>query len=263
MTLTTIEPGVCIALDVPDLRSARRVLKELTGVVRLFKVGLELFCAEGPKTVEAVRKTGAECFLDLKVHDIPRTAAAAVREAAKLGASLLTIHGQGGREMIRAAVEASAEQGGPRLLTVTVLTSLGDDDLPIVGVAGTARAQALRIGELAAEEGTYGLVLSPRELEVMRVAFPDVLLVTPGVRPEGTAVDDHRRAMTPTQAIVAGADLVVVGRPILQASDRAAAAAALIEEVLQAEAQRETRRKRDVDGSIEDAEQAEYVQEEP
>jgi orotidine-5'-phosphate decarboxylase len=254
--MAVVEPPVCLALDVPDLPSAADLVAELGATIRIFKIGLELFCAEGPPTVEVVRKAGAEVFLDLKVNDIPRTAAAAVREAGKLGAAFVTIHGFGGRDMIRASVEAARAQGGPGILVVSALTSFDDATLREVGVARTVREQALAIGEIAAEEGADGLVLSPRELDVVRTALPHLILATPGVRPAGTATDDHRRTLTPAEAVLAGADLVIVGRPILLAADRPAAARALIEEVETAEAQRE-RRTADATASVQEAEDAE------
>lgn len=262
MSVSTIDPPVCLALDVPTLREAEGLVDELGGLVPLFKVGLELFCAEGPRTVSMVRRSGAEVFLDLKVNDIPRTAAAVVRQAAKLGVSYLTIHGFGGREMIRAAVEAAEESGGLQLLVVSALTSLDDERLREVGVARNVREHALGIGRLAAEEGAHGLILSPRELEVVRTALPHLLLATPGVRPLGTAADDHRRILGPAEAILAGADLLVVGRPILAAEDRAAAAEAVITEVRNAEAQREARPSHEVGTSLKEAEDADLEDDE-
>ncbi|HVE92133.1 MAG TPA: orotidine-5'-phosphate decarboxylase [Actinomycetota bacterium] len=259
--MTTLEPPVCIALDVPGYAEAGQIVKELSGLVGLFKVGLELFCAEGPRTVEAVRQAGAKVFLDLKVHDIPRTAAAAVREAGRIGATYLTIHGFGGRDMIRAASETAKENGGPQLLVVTALTSLDDARLAEIGVRGTVREHALRIGTLAAEEGADGLVLSPRELDVVRTTLPHLQLCTPGVRPQGSSVDDHQRSLTPAEAILAGADLLVIGRPVLQASDRRAAASEIVRQVQEAEGQREARRRHDSAASVQEAEDAEFVEE--
>ncbi|HVL81853.1 MAG TPA: orotidine-5'-phosphate decarboxylase [Actinomycetota bacterium] len=259
--MSVLEPGVCVALDVPTLDEARAVVRELSPIVPVFKVGLELFCAEGPRTVDVVLESGAQVFLDLKVNDIPNTAAAAVREAGKRGASFITIHGFGGREMVRAAVEASREQGGPQLLVVSALTSFDDAFLAEVGVVGGVRQHAMRIGRMAAEEGAGGLVLSPRELDVVRSALPHLLLCTPGVRPAGTGMDDHRRALTPAEAVIGGADLIVVGRPILKAADRVAAARALIEEVREAEASREGRRAHEVVSvPIAEAEEADLME---
>jgi len=242
------------------MAEALEIVQELSGLIPLFKIGLELFCAEGTSTVQAVRDAGAEVFLDLKVHDIPRTAAAAVREAGRIGAAYLTIHGFGGRDMIRAAAETSQEHGGPQLLVVTVLTSLDDTRLAEVGVNSTVREHALRIGRLAAEEGAGGLVLSPRELDVVRPALPHLQLCTPGVRPAGHSVHDHQRSLTPAEAVLAGADLLVVGRPVLQAPDRRAAAAAIVEQVREAEGQREGLRPHDSAASVQEAEDAEFVQ---
>ncbi len=258
--MTAIEPPVCVALDVPTLAEAREVLNDLVGLVPLFKVGLELFCAEGPSTVATVLEAGAGVFLDLKVNDIPRTAAATVHAAGRLGATFVTIHGFGGREMIRAAVESAEDYEDLEVLVVSALTSLDDDRLREVGVVRGVREQALAVGELAAEQGARGLVLSPRELGVVRSALPHLLLATPGVRPAGSTADDHLRVLSPADAIIAGADLVVIGRPILGAADRVGAARALIDEVSQAEAQREAKRADDVD-SLRDAEDADLEEE--
>jgi orotidine-5'-phosphate decarboxylase len=262
--MSQIEPPVCVGLDVPDLASARRVVDELSGLVRLFKIGYELFYAEGPRAADMVRKAGGEVFADLKLHDIPRTVAAAVRQVSKLGVAFVNVHGLGGREMIRTAVETAGELGGPRVLTVTVLTSLTDGDLADIGIPVSCRAQALRIGRMAAEEGSDGLVLSALELDVLRSAVPALLLVTPGIRPAGAPTHDQRRSMTPHEAILGGADVIVVSRPVLDAPDRAAAASAIIDEVRLAQAQRETHRPHDVAGTtVRDVEDVEYVREEP
>jgi len=253
--MMAIDPPICVALDVGDLKAARAVVDELRDVVPLFKVGLELFCAEGPRTVEMVKDAGAPVFLDLKVNDIPRTAAAVVREAARIGADFLTIMGFGGRDMIAASVASAQEHGGPHLLVVTSLTSLDDEHLREIGVTRNVRQQALAIGRIAAEEGAEGLILSPREIDPVRNALPHLFLATPGVRPAGTSADDHRRVLTPADAILAGADLVVVGRPILDAPDRVAAVKALVDEVLDAEAQRESGR-HEVSRTVRDAEDA-------
>lgn len=258
--MSTLDPAICVALDVPTLPEAIKVVNELREIVPLFKIGLELFCAEGPDAVRAIRDTGGHIFLDLKINDIPRTAAATVREAAKLDISYLTIHGFGGREMVRASAEAAAE-GSVQLLVVSVLTSLDDDSLHDIGVKATTREQALRIARISAEENAGGLVLSPRELEVIRSALPHLVLCTPGVRPAGSSVDDHRRAMTPAEAIDAGADFVVVGRPILQAADRARAASEIVEQIREAEARREGRRSHEAaTASAVEAEDAEYME---
>jgi orotidine-5'-phosphate decarboxylase len=257
--MTSIQPPVCVGLDGLDLEEATRVVAELDGIITVFKVGLELFTSAGPAAVAMVRDAGADCFLDLKVHDVPATAAGAVARAAALGARLLTIHGLGGRDMVRAAVESAAEHGGPRLLTVTVLTSLDDHALGVLGMQ-TVAEQAKRIGMMAAEEGTDGLVLSARELPLLRPAVPDLLLATPGVRPLGEPSDDQRRVTTPGAAIVAGADLVILSRPILRAPDRRAAAQSVVDEVLRAAAGRE-RHSHDLDSSVAEIEDAELEDE--
>lgn len=254
-----LEPPVCVALDVPSLAQARELLRELADLVPVFKVGLELFASCGPAAVDAVRDTGADVLLDLKVHDVPRTAAAAVGQAARIGASMLTVHGLGGRSMLRACVEASRDHGGPRILAVTVLTSHDEDELAGIGVAATAMEQAKRIGRIAAEERCDGLVLSPRELAVLRSVYPELLLATPGIRPEGVPPDDQRRVLTPAEAILAGTDLCIVGRPVLNAANRRAATQAIIDEVRLAGAQHESRRPFDEEASVIEAEDAEIV----
>ncbi len=212
-------PLLCVALDVPTLAEAERLAQDLAPLVPVLKVGLELFSAEGPRAVEAVRRTGADVFLDLKVADIPRTAAAAVRRTAALGVGYLTIHGIAGREMVRACVEASGESSGPQLLVVGALTSLNEAALADAGVEGGVEAQVMRMAKMASEERAHGVVLSARELNLVRPQFPELVLCTPGIRPPGSSQDDHLRSWTPMEAAAAGADLVVVGRPVLNARD--------------------------------------------
>ena len=223
-----------VALDVPDLVTVDVALARLLGVTPFFKVGLELFTAVGPPAVERVVACGGRVFLDLKVHDIPATARGALRSAARLGASLVTVHALGGPAMIGAAREA-AEAGGPRapkVLAVTVLTSHAEEDLAVLGLAGPISTAVLRLGRMAVAAGAHGLVCSPLEARALRAALgPDVLLVVPGVRPAGAAADDQRRTLTPAEAIAAGADHVVVGRPILGAADPGAAARAILAEM--------------------------------
>jgi orotidine-5'-phosphate decarboxylase len=220
------------ALDVADLAAAEGVVDALRGVVRFFKVGLELYTACGPEAVRRVRARGARVFLDLKVCDIPATARGAARAAAGLGVDLFTVHALGGAPMIAAAREASEAAGGPRILAVTVLTSLADGDLAALGVAGPVAAAVARLGRAAIDAGAHGLVASPREVGALRAALgPGVLLVTPGIRPAGAPPGDQKRTMTPAEAVAAGADHLVVGRPILEAPDPAAAARAILAEI--------------------------------
>ncbi|MBU6475385.1 MAG: orotidine-5'-phosphate decarboxylase [Alphaproteobacteria bacterium] len=216
---------VFCAIDTPDLPAAEKLAASLQGVVDI-KLGLEFFAAHGAAGVKKVRAAaGAETklFLDLKFHDIPNTVAGAVRSAVSTCApDFLTVHASGGREMMRAAVAAA---GATKILAVTVLTSLDADELSAVGQGPDAAAQVLRLAQLAAEAGASGIVCSPREIALLRRELPDnVLLVVPGIRPAGSAAGDQKRIMTPQEAAAAGADYLVIGRPITEAADPVAAA---------------------------------------
>ena len=220
-------------LDYPDLAAARSgaaLVRESAGVL---KVGLELFVREGPAAVRLGEELGCDVFLDLKLHDIPATVEGAVASAASLGARYLTIHASGGPRMVEAAVRR-AVRDNPRLviLAVTVLTSLDDADLSAMGVAANAGEQALRLAKVAHGAGARGFVCSPSELRAMRQALgQDVVLVTPGIRPAGASAGDQKRTGTPREAVLDGADLLVVGRPIRDAQDPAAAARAIAAEI--------------------------------
>jgi orotidine-5'-phosphate decarboxylase len=200
---------------------------------------MELYYAAGNPIIERLRERGFEVFLDLKLHDIPNTVAGAVRSVSNVGASLLTIHAGGGHRMMRAAADAAATApNAPRLLAVTVLTSMDAAELTAVGVTtppGSARlaeAQVLRLARLARTAGINGLVCSPEEVAAVRqIMGPDALLVTPGIRPAGAGLGDQSRVATPAQAIASGASMLVVGRPITQSPDPAAAAAAILAEI--------------------------------
>ena len=219
-----------LALDVPSLSDAAPLLA-LGEEVGVFKVGLELFVASGPAAVEAVHRVGAACFLDLKLHDIPATVGHAVRAACALGARYLSVHASAGPSALQAAAEA-ARGSETTLLAVTALTSLDGDELSAIGMSSDPAAVVRRLAELAHQHGIGGFVCSPREVALVReVAGPDAIVVTPGVRPTGAAVGDQRRVATPTEAIVGGADLLVIGRPIRDAVDPAAAARAIVEEI--------------------------------
>lgn len=224
---------VIAALDVPELDEAVRLARTLEGHVGWFKVGLELFGAHGPDAVRRIAEHGP-IFLDLKLHDIPTTVGRAARVLGRLGVDLLTVHTTGGRPMLEAAVEGFGEgardRGGEpgRILGVTVLTSMSDDDLGDVSMP-PASTQVPHLARLAVDAGVPGLVCAPRDLPSVRAEVGDqTLLVTPGVRPAGSGDDDHARAATPAVALADGADLLVIGRPITRATDPIAAADAIV-----------------------------------
>lgn len=216
-------------LDVPSAAEADALLARLGGVPSWIKIGLELFCAEGPALVAGYAARGLRVMLDLKLHDIPETVARATARACSLGAGLLTVHAGGGRAMLEAAVRSA---GQTRILAVTVLTSLDDADLAQIGAPGPVAALVRRRAALAIAAGCHGVVASPHEVAAIReIAPPGFLVVTPGVRPAGSAAGDQKRVMTPREARAAGADLVVVGRPLRDAPDPAAAARAVVAEL--------------------------------
>lgn len=217
---------IAVALDAPDLETAARWATLVTPHVSTVKVGLELYLRYGPDVVASVRgASGVQVFLDLKLHDIPATVAGAAHAVARLKPAYLTVHAGGGPAMIRAAVEAAPNT---KIAAVTVLTSLADGDLKSLGVAGPALDAVRRLSALAVEAGAHALVCSPMEAaEVRAEVGPDVTLITPGVRPHGAATQDQMRVATPEQALAAGADLLVIGRPITAAPDPGAAAAAI------------------------------------
>ncbi len=223
-----------VALDVPGRKEAEEKIKAIGPDVSFYKIGLELFIAAGPDVVRAVKGLGKKVFLDLKLHDIPRTVERAVKSAGALGADLLTIHSVGGPAMIKAAAEAAAEFGAsaPKILAVTVLTSLDAADLKDVGIARSPEDQVRAAASLAVSSGADGLVCSPREVGALAKNLRrGTLLVTPGVRPAGAAVGDQKRIATPGDAVRDGSTHLVVGRPILAAPDPAAAAAAILAEM--------------------------------
>jgi orotidine-5'-phosphate decarboxylase len=224
---------VIVALDVPDLGGLERFLDQLEGQPTMYKVGLELFVAAGARAVELIRARGGRVFLDLKLHDIPETVARAVASVERLGVELLTVHASGGKEMLRRALESAR---ATRILAVTVLTSATEGDLAADGVAGPMGAAVVRRARLAAEAGVFGLVCSPQELAEVRAVAPGLVTVVPGVRPAGAALGDQKRVATPGGAISAGADYLVIGRPIRDAARPGEAYAAVVAEVDQAAA---------------------------
>ena len=220
-----------VALDVPEANRAVELAGRLAGAVGALKIGKELFTSAGPEIVRRLRATGAPVFLDLKFHDIPNTVARAVEAAVALDVQMLTIHTSGGTAMMKAAEEAAriaAERLGrtpPLILGVTVLTSLDDAALAELGWSATAAQQVERLARLAVGAGLRGLVCSPRELGALRAGLPaSVQLVTPGIRPAGSEAGDQKRTLTPREAMAAGADWLVIGRPICAAADPRAAA---------------------------------------
>lgn len=213
-----------VAIDRSNRDDILRLADALEGAAGVLKIGLQAFVANGPSIVREVIDRGAKIFLDLKIHDIPNTAKHAVAEAASLGAAMVTVHTAGGEAMLRACVNDST-----LVLGVTILTSLDDAELQRIGFRGTPLDNAVRLARLAQESGLRVVVASPHEVAAIRDACGDLQLVVPGIRPEGSEAGDQRRTMTPAAAIAAGADYIVVGRPITDASDPRAAALAIIE----------------------------------
>jgi orotidine-5'-phosphate decarboxylase len=222
-----------VALDLPSAAAAQKVVAAVGDSAFCYKVGMQLYTAEGPRVVRDLIASERRVFLDLKYHDIPNTVASAVCEAARLGVSMLTVHASGGGKMLRAATEAAASLN-PNLmiLAVTVLTSLTDTDLDELGVHGGVQDQVLRLAALALANGCQGVVASAREAAKVRSELKDhFAIVTPGVRPAGAAHGDQARVVTPAEAIAAGATHIVVGRPITGAADPAAEARAILAEI--------------------------------
>lgn len=237
-TMTEARRHLYCALDTDQRSAALGLAQRLAGQVGGLKLGLEYFSAQGPAGVAAVAALGLPVFLDLKLHDIPNTVAKAVAALAPLRPHILTVHAGGGLAMMRAAAESAGEAAAkigaqkPLVVGVTVLTSLDDDDLTAVGVSAQAQAQVLRLADLAHRSGLDGVVCSAAEIAALRRAQgSDFTLVVPGIRPAGTALGDQKRVMTPAAAMAAGAGILVVGRPITEAADPAAAAQAIVAEM--------------------------------
>ncbi|HXP48086.1 MAG TPA: orotidine-5'-phosphate decarboxylase [Terriglobales bacterium] len=222
-----------VALDVSSAAEAQKIVQALGPAVSTYKVGNQLFTAEGPSVVRELVGTGKRVFLDLKFHDIPKTVAGGVRSAAALGVSMLTVHASGGSAMLRAAVDAARQAPKPPIiLAVTVLTSLSDADLQQTGVAGRTLDHALVLATLARNCGCDGVVASPHEARAIRQNLgAELVIVTPGIRPAGSGKGDQSRVNTPTEAIAAGADYLVVGRPVTEAADPRRAAEEIMKEI--------------------------------
>ncbi len=221
-----------VALDVPNAEAMEEKLQEMPDFIEWYKVGLELFCAEGPAVLEPLKKRGKKIFLDLKLHDIPRTVGHAVKTAAAHGVNLMTVHAIGGRAMLEEAAKAAAEcENPPKLVAVTTLTSLSQDDFRDLGIDRTVSEQAVELGRLSISSGIDGMVTSAHEAKALHAAFPEAILVTPGIRmPEGD-VGDQKRVATPSFAVEQGATHLVIGRPIVQAADPVAAATAMLNDM--------------------------------
>jgi len=221
-------------LDFATLREAQAGARVVASSIGVLKVGLELFVSEGPAAIAACHDLGLEVFLDLKLHDIPETVGRAVQNAAELGARYLTVHAQGGTAMLERAVkEAKRHEGSPlTILAVTVLTSLDAQDLEAIGVTASPSEHVEKLARMAWDAGVRGFVASASEAKALRAALgPEALIVTPGIRPKGSAAGDQKRITTPAAAIEAGADLLVVGRPIRDATNPLEAARAIVDEI--------------------------------
>jgi len=232
-----VRDKLIVALDFNNAEAATQMTDRLRGHAGAFKVGMEAFTAEGPMLAHYLIDSGEKVFLDLKFHDIPNTVRGACRAAASLGVTMLNVHALGGRKMMQAALEGATEgtsQGHrrPMVLAVTILTSLAIEDMEEVGIAGPPEDAVLRLAHLAQSSGLDGVVASAREVSALRSECgPDFVIVTPGIRPAGSASNDQSRIATPQAALNAGADYLVIGRPITAAPDPAAAAAAILEEM--------------------------------
>ncbi len=229
---------IIFALDVGDIESARQWVETLGTRVGWFKVGLELFTAAGPAVVKLIKDSGLKCFLDLKFHDIPNTVSGAVRSATRMNVDMMTIHLSGGAGMIQSARAAAAQEalsagiGIPKIIGVSVLTSLNQEDLHDIGVDRPLKEQVLNLIELARNNTIDGIVCSPTDLEFVRRHIPkQTMVITPGIRPGWASTGDQKRIATPKTAVEAGADLLVIGRPISQADDPAEAVDRIVQEI--------------------------------
>jgi orotidine-5'-phosphate decarboxylase len=228
--MTNVADKIIVALDVPTKEKALALVKQLRDQISFFKIGLQLYTAEGPEIVRTVLATGAKVWLDIKLHDIPNTVARAVESASRLGVHMLTIHLSGGSEMIRAAIAARANN--MLLLGVTVLTSATEQTLREVGISGTVEDQVLRLAKLGVEAGIDGVVASPHEIRKLRTEFRNkIKIAVQGIRPTWAEPGDQKRFMTPHQALEAGADYIGIGRPITAHRDPREAVAKIRKEI--------------------------------
>lgn len=229
---------IYVSIDTTDVSVAQNLAHGLSQNVGGIKLGLEFFVAQGPAGIRQVARGGLPLFLDLKLHDIPNTVAGAMRGVVDLTPDIVTVHASGGAQMIRAAVDAAYTEAEklnvkpPRIIAVTVLTSLDQNALTQMGIQRPVVDQVVALAQMAVEAGADGVVCSPHEVAAIRAALgPKPLLVVPGIRPAGAAADDQKRVMTPAQALTAGADILVIGRPITQSPDPVAAAQAILKEL--------------------------------
>lgn len=236
--MSSARDRLIVALDVSSAAQAQKIVTALGDSVSFYKVGMQLYTAEGPGIVRDLVRAGRRVFLDLKYHDIPNTVGAAVREAGKLGVSLLTVHGSGGSKMLRAATEAARESNpAMKVIAVTVLTSMDQDDLNEI-MHGNLEEQVVHVAGLALKAGCHGVVSSAREVTALRSRLgKEFLVVTPGVRPAGAAHGDQARVVTPAEAIATGSTHLVVGRPITAAPNPTREAEKIIQEIEQASKQ--------------------------
>ncbi|MBN2107341.1 MAG: orotidine-5'-phosphate decarboxylase [Deltaproteobacteria bacterium] len=235
MKTISAKDKIIVALDVEDLPSALKLVELLHDDVGAFKIGKQLFTSTGPDAVRSIHGLGGRVFLDLKFHDIPTTVAKASVEAARHGVFMFNMHALGGSAMMREAVRAVRSEPGmqqPLMIAVTVLTSMGPGDLQPLGITLPVDELVARLALLAKEAGMSGVVASPREIGLIKKACgPEFIVVTPGIRPAGSDANDQKRAMTPAEAVQAGADFIVVGRPITHAPDPEAAARSIAEQI--------------------------------
>jgi len=236
---SSIRDRIVIALDVNSRKKALELVDALRGLVGMFKIGSQLFTAEGPQLVRQIVSRGERVFLDLKFHDIPNTVAKAGVEAARLRVTIFNVHALGGSQMMRRVVEETAAISArenipqPAILGVTVLTSHDDEALQEIGIETNTSEAVVRLAILARDSGLDGVVASPLEIKLIRerIARSGFIVLTPGVRPAWSAADDQRRIMTPTEALRAGADYIVIGRPVTASDDPAAAAQRILSEI--------------------------------
>jgi orotidine-5'-phosphate decarboxylase len=230
----TTDPKIIVALDYPDAEQALLLVNQLTPDLCRLKIGKELFTSAGPQLIETVQDKGFQVFLDLKFHDIPNTVAKACEAAARLGVWMVNVHALGGKKMMQAAREAVDKfEQRPRLIAVTILTSMDEQDISEVGLHGAPGDNVMSLARLAKDSGIDGVVCSPKEVAQLRQQLAgDFLLVTPGVRPQGASQDDQKRTMTPKQALQSGASYLVIGRPITKADDPLKALTVICTEIL-------------------------------